>query len=278
MKMITESTLFVLLLCYCCCCVTVNARCWVECPESQIGLSEPECFLKDDGNSSSCSKSISNSDLTGQNISEFNYVTISVKLSTQVLVIDIRNGIGDKLKLGASSYNFWVTRLQIRSGYVYIRPDFFHLFPNLTNLFLRAVQFHYFPHFSYSNRLLTYLNIQSFAFRGVDENKVGKGRVSDLSQLKSLYLIPNQFMNLTDQTFSGLTALTFLYVGRSHIPNPATTFSPLVRLNVLHYRFSELSDISFLNKTPSIYKLKYLSFWNNLLTSIQSNTFSRYST
>ena len=274
MKLITESVLFVLLLC---CCVTVNARCWVECPESQRGLSEPECFLKDDGTSTSCSKSISNSDLTGQSISGFKSVLIWVKLSTRVVNLDIYNSIGDKLKVGASLYNYDLTQLHIHNGLAHFRPDLIYSLPNLKFLHLYSVDFHYLPYFSLFNQFLTYINIEYFSIRGIHSNIIRKGRVSDLSQLKHLYLYPNQFMNLTDQTFSGLTALTYLYVRQCHIPNPATTFSPLVRLSRLYYQSSELTDISFLNKTPSIYKLKSLSFSSNILTSIQSNTFSRYS-
>ena len=277
MKLITESTLFVLLLCCCCCCVTVNARCWVECPESQRSLSEPECFLKDDGTSNTCSKYIRSSDLTGQSISGFNSVLIWIKLSTRVGYLTIDNFIGDKLKLGGSLYNYDLTRLDVRYGQAHIRPDLITLLPNLKHLYLESVDFHYLPHFSLSNQFLTYINIYLSTIRGIHSNIIRKGRVSDLSQLKHLYLYPNQFMNLTDQTFSGLTALTYLVIRYCHIPNPATTFSPLVSLSRLYYQLSELTDISFLNKTPSLYKLKYLSFSSNLLTSIQSNTFSRYS-
>ena len=263
-----------LLLC-CCCCVTVNARCWVECPESQRGLSEPECFLKDDGTSTSCRKHIYNSDLTGQSISGFKSVLIWVELSTRVVSLDISNSIWDRLKLGAALYNYNITRLYISSAH--IRSDLIYLLPNLKHLVLGSVDFHYIPRFSLSNQFLTYIYLNSFSIRGTNSNIIRKGCLSDLPQLKHLDLFPNQFMNLTDQTFSGLTALTKLYMSRCHIPNPAATLSPLVRLNKLSYWLSELTDISFLNKTPSLYKLKFLSFYNNLITSIQSNTFSRYS-
>ena len=275
MKLITESVLFVLLF-SCCCCLTVNAICWVECPKSQRNLSEPECFLKDDGSSDTCSLSISNSDLTGQSISGYNFLSLSIDLNSIIQNLSIHNRIKNHLKVGTFRFHSEITKLEIRL--TYIHTELFEFLPNLRDLILYQIQFRYFPPFSHSNPFLTSLKIydSSFTFPGSDNNVVRKNSVSDLSQLKYLYLYSNQFMNLTDESFSGLTALTFLLLIRFYIPDPIATFSPLVRLNELHYQYSELTDIAFLKQTFSLYGLKYLSLRNNLVTSIQSNTFSRY--
>ena len=277
MKLITESTLFVLLLC-CCCCVTVNATCFVECPKSQKGLSEPECFLKDDGKSSTCGKNIRSSDLSGQSISGYKFVSLMINLTSTVQNLHIYNYIGNNLKISTYRSHPEVKQLIIQSRYAYIRPDLFYLFPKLTYLNLYQVQFRYFPHFSHLNPLLTYLRVYYFSFKnpGSYNSILRKGRVSGFSQLNHLELWPNQFLTTTDESFSGLTALTNLYIHKFHIPNPVATFSPLVKLNRLYHQHSELTDISFLSLTPSLFGLTYLSFYQNKITQIPSNVFSNY--
>ena len=277
MKMGTfKLILFVLLLC--CCCVTVNGKCWVECLVSQRNLPEPVCLLKDDGASAYCTKNIMNSDLIGQSHSAYKQVTISVKLSTRVMRLSIHNRIGAKLKIGTSVYNYEITQLDIKGDSAFIRPDFFYLLPNLKSLTLSSVNFQYFPHLSKSNRFLTYLYISHFAIHSGanDSSLIRKGRLSDSLQLKYLYLLPSKFMYLTDQSFSGLTALTSLHLERFRIPKPAATFSPLVMLNELSYISSELTDISFLKQTPSLSRLRQLEFYDNRITAIHSNTFSHF--
>ena len=278
MKLITESTLFVLLLCCCCCCLTVNAKCWVECPESQRNLSEPECFLKDDGKSSYCSKHIRSSDLSGQSISGYKFVSLSIDLTSKVQNLYIYNQIGSNLKIGAFRYHSEVRTLHVYYRDTYIRPDLFYLLPKISNLDLYQVKFRYFPHFSYSNQLLTYLRIRyfSFTYPGSYDSILRKGRVSGLSKLNRLELYPSQFLNTTDESFSGLTALTRLNLNRFHVPNPVATFSPLVKLHNLYYRYSELDDISFLSRTHSLFGLTHLSFHDNKITHIPTNLFSNY--
>ena len=279
MKLITESTLFVLLLCCCCCCVTVNAGCWVECPESQIGLSEPECLLRDDGTSDTCIKSIYSSDLSTQSIFGYKYVSLSIDLSSTAQKLLIYNKIGNSLKVGAFRSHFEIKELQMYNGYAYIRPDLFSFLPNLRHFNAYQVKFRYFPHFSHSNPFLNTLgvNLASFTYPGSYHGILRKGRVSGLSQLKTLLLYPDQFLNTTDESFSGLTNLTALYLGRFHVPNPVATFSPLVNLNRLHYESSGLTDISFLKQTSSLYGLMSLFLENNRITAIQSDTFLKYS-
>ena len=272
-----ESILFVLL---CCCCITVNGRCWIECPESERGLSDPQCFLKDNGTSTSCSKAISNSDFTGQSITGYTRISLYVYLSDSILSLRISNGIGDKLNLRASEYQNQITYLRIdTSRYLHftsIQPELFYLLPNLKRLQIISVKFQYFPHFTQSNRFLTNLFIFSISIENAFDATLRTGRLSHLSGLKLLYLRFDKTTNVTDLSFSGLTALFALWLVHIHIPNPIATFSPLVRLRSLEYTSSGLTDISFLKQTPSLYGLHSLSFSSNSITSIQSNTFSNY--
>ena len=274
MKLITESTLFVLLLCccFCCCCrccITGSGTCWVECPESLTNLSETECFLRDDGTSESCNAEISDCE----------NVTLLIDLTSkvQILYISIYNSVSN-LEIGTIRSHPEVTLLGIRYNYACIHPDLLFFFPEISYLNLNLVEFQFLPYFSDSNRLLTYLRVDFFSitYPG-DHNILRKGRVSDLLQLNYLYLWPNQFLNTTDESFSGLSNLRTLDLIRFHVPNPVATFSPLVKLNYLSYQFSELTDISFLSLTPSLFGLTYLAFSNNKITHIPSNVFLNYS-
>ena len=277
MKLITESTLFVLLLC-CCCCLTVNARCWVECPKSQKGLSEPECFLKDDGKSNYCSKHILGSDLTGQSISVYKHVTLMLDLTSTVQSLYIWNKLGDKLKISTSSLHSEIKQLGIYDKYAEVQNDLFYMLPKLANLNLNEVKFQYFPRFSGSNPLLTFLSVSAFSFVHPRSyhSVLRKGRVSDLPLLNFLKLSSDQLLNTKDDSFSGLTALTALYLKRIYLPNPVDTLSPLVKLNTLGYQQSELDDISFLSQTSSLFGLTHLSFDRNKITHIPTDVFSNY--
>ena len=277
MNLITESILFVLL---CCCCIMVNGRCWVECPESQRGLSDPRCYLKDDETATSCSKAISNSDFTGQSITGYTRISLYVHLSDSILSLRINNGIGEKLNLQASEYHNRIIYLYIETftsaDLASIQPELFYLLPNLKSLHIRSAKLEYFPHFTQSNRFLTYIYLRSFSVLDNSDVTLKTGCVSRLSKLKFLYLFPEKITNATNLSFSGLTALTSLYLGHIHIPNPIATFSPLVRLRRLNNYFPSLTDISFLKETTSLYGLQSLSFNSNSITSIQSNAFSNY--
>ena len=187
------------------------------------------------------------------------------------------NGIGSKLYLGASVRHDTITQLRLNSGNLFIRPELFYLLPNIKVLFLVSVKFQYFPYFAYSNRFLSSIFIHSYSYQGGHPNLLCKGRVSHLPQLEYLSLTSDQFTDITVRTFSGLTALTQLTLERFRIPSPDLTFRPLVRLKDLYYISSNLTDISFLKRTPSLYRLRLLSLYNNNIASLQARTFSRFS-
>ena len=271
MKLITESTLFVLLLCCCCCCcccccVTGSDTCWVNCSESLTNLSKSECFLRDDGTSESCYV----------RISACENVTLLIDLTSKVQTLYIYNYIIN-LEIGAVRSHPEVTQLTIHLNYTYIYPDLFYLFPQLRYLDLYEVEFQFFPYFSDSNPLLESLSMNAFSNTNPANHSIlRKGCVSGLSQLKTLLLFPDQFLNTTDDTFAGLTNLSNLQIYRFHVPNPVATFSPLVKLISLCYESSELADISFLSLTSSLFGLTYLKFHSNKITQIPTNVFLNY--
>ena len=247
-----------LLLCYYSLSVKGFHDCRVECSDIERSKSDPTCFLRDNY----CH--ISTFTLRRQNITGFNQISVLMDLPDASGIL-IWNSLGTKLRLGAFAYNDRLEFFQVR-GTVYIRPDVFFLFPNLKFLDSSA-ELEYFPYFSRSNKLLTLLHL-NFLTPNNPTKTLRKGHVSGLRRLKSLTIIPFSGLNLTDQTFSGLTALTNLEVRGVHIPNPAATLSPLVRLKELHYRSSGLTNVSFLSQTPSLHGLTFLSFFNNRITSI----------
>ena len=234
--------------------------CRVECLGSERAKSNPTCLLKDNR----CR--FSTSTLRSQNITEFNQISVLIDFPN-VDNIRIWNSLGIELRIGASAYNDKLTSLQLNGAMYYIRPDLFFLFPNLKDLLLGSARLEYFPYLSRSNQFLTRIHID---FRtSINPTKtLRSGHVSGLRDLKRLSIIHSSGLNLTDQTFSGLTALTLLFVKRCHIPNPATTFSPLVRLKKLYYRSSGLTNVSFLSQTPSLHGLTFLSFYKNRISSI----------
>ena len=268
MKLITKNILFVLLLCCCFCCCLTAKTCWLYCPESQRNFSELECFLIDDGASKNCYARFSEY----KNVSS---VMIDLTSKVQDLFIDFDYILN--LKIGAVQSHPDINQLRIEDIYTDIRLDLFDMLPGLTNLVLVGAKFQFFPYFSDSNPLLAHLRVY-FSFTDPDSNNsiLWEGRVSGLTQLKTLELYPRQFLNATDESFSGLTALTTLSLTEFHAHNPVATFSPLVKLDQLFYRDSELADISFLSQTPSLFGLTYLSFSNNKITHIPTNVFLNY--
>ena len=161
----------------------------MECPRSQRGLSEPECLLKDDGTSTTCSKYIRSSDLTGQSISGYNFVSLSIDLNSIIQNLNIYNEIGN-LKVGAFRFHFEITQLEIYHRSTFIRSELFDWLPNLRHLHLSKIKFRYFIPFSHYNPSLTYLHIHDAAFTLPDSyssvlRKIKHSQVS----LLSLFLI-----------------------------------------------------------------------------------------
>ena len=253
-----------------------DTSCQIECEQSQIGLTEPTCYLRDDGTNTECRISVSSSDTAIRTLGSFDKLTIMLDLQTRVRELLIRNNIGNKLRVGTFKFHTEMTRLSLEYGSTQINPGMFFLLPNLKYLYMLSVYFVYFPFFAHANRFLTYLEIYLFDISSTSPHILTRDHVSGLSQLKELWIYPTQYMNATDQSFSGLTALTFLYITNLNIPNPITTLSPLVRLKELYIHYSRLTDVSFLTQTPSLYGLTILELGYNLITQIPAGIFSNY--
>ena len=266
-----------LLVILCACWETGDTSCQIECEQSQIGLTEPTCYLRDDGTNTECSISVSSSDTAIRTLGSFDKLTIMLDLQTRVRELYIYNYIdNNKLKVNTFKFHTELTSLTLYYGNTRIHPVMFLLLPNLKYLALSSVYFVYFPYFAHTNRFLTYLYIYIFDISSPSPHILTRDHVSGLSQLKYLFLYPTQYINTTEQSFSGLTALTYLYTGYLNIPNPITTLSPLVRLKGLYIHYSRMTDISFLTQTPFLYRLTRLGFDHNLITQIPAGIFSNY--
>ena len=260
----------------CVCWETGDTRCGVECDESQRGLPLPTCYLRDDGTSTECRIDIRNTDTEMRTLGNFDKLTLVLDLQTRVNRLRVYNYISSQLKVSAFRFHREITSLTIQYRNIQIHPGMFFLLPDLKYLRIYSVFSEYFPYFAYTNRFLTHLFILGFDIPSANSRILAGGHVSGLTRLKLLYLSPNQYINTTDQSFTGLTALTTLYLRISHIPNPVTTLSPLVRLRQLWLHNCRLTDISFLTRTPYLYGLTYLLLNNNLITRIQPGIFSGY--
>ena len=256
----------------CVCWETGDARCGVKCDESQRGLPLPTCYLRDDGTSTECRIDIRNTDTEMRTLGNFDKLTLVLDLQTRVNRLRVYNYISNQLKVSAFRFHREITSLTIQYRNIQIHPGMFFLLPDLKYLRIYSVFSEYFPYFAYTNRFLTHLFILGFDIPSANSRILAGGHVSGLTRLKFLYLSPNQYINTTDQSFTGLTALTTLYLRIFHIPNPVTTLSPLVRLRQIGLH----GDISFLTRTPSLYGLTYLRLYDNLITRIQPGIFSGY--
>ena len=278
MLFLREILLLAVILCVCW--ETGDTSCGVECDESQRGLDLPTCYLRDDGTSTECEISVRNTDTVIRTLGSFDKLTLVLDLRTRVNRLQMHNYFTNQVKVSTFRFHREITSLILQYGQyrniIQINPGMFFLLPNLKYLKMSSVLFEYVPYFAHSNRFLTYLSIYIFDIPSTNPRILTGGHVSGLTGLKHLLLKPSQYMNTTDQSFTGLTALTYLYLGSFHIPNPVTTLSPLVRLRELRLDHCRLTDISFLTRTPSLYGLIYLDFAYSSITQIQPGIFSSY--
>ena len=265
-----------LLVILCICWETGDTSCQIECDQSQIRLTEPTCYLRDDGTNTECGISVSGSDTAIRTLRSFDRISIMLDLQTRVRELYIYNYIDNKLKVSTFKFHTEITSLRLYYRNMQINPGMFLLLPNLKHLHMYSVYFVYFPYFAHTNRFLTSLDIFLFDISSPYPHILTRDHISGLSQLKYLVLYPTQYINTTDQSFSGLTALTYLYTGNLNIPNPINTLSPLVRLKELYIYSNGLTDISFLTQTPFLYGLTNLGFDHNLITQIPAGIFSNY--
>ena len=259
-----------------CVCWETGDNCGVECDESQRGLAQPTCYLRHYGTSTDCVISVRITDSAIRALGSFDKLTLMLDLQTRVNKLRIDDYFSNQLKVSTFRFHRGITSLILQGHYIniHINPGMFSLLPNLEYLAVISVLFEYFPYFGYFNRFLTYLYISEFDIPSTTLNILTGGHVSGLTGLKYLYLSPSQYMKRTDQSFTGLTSLTYLHLGSFHIPNPVTTLSPLVRLRDLRLQNCRFTDISFLTRTPYLYGLTRLDLNDNLITRIQCGAFT----
>ena len=248
----------------------------MECDESQRKLDLPTCYLRDDGTSTDCGIDLGITLKDFWRIGRFDKLTLDLQKRVERLhmyYIPIDTSRYEQMEVSTFRFHREITSLII-SHYT-INPGMLDLLPNLKFLRMGSVSFEYFPYLAHANRL-TYLSINKFDIPYTTNSILG-GHLSGLTRLKYLSLYASrQYMSTTDQSFTGLTALTYLYIESFRIPDPVTTLSPLVRLRQLRLYRCGYTDISFLTRTPYLYGLTYLELSYNLITRIQPGIFSGY--
>ena len=253
---------------------TGDTSCGVECNESQRGLTLPTCYLRDDGTDTYCGISLRITDTEIRKLGNFVKLTLLLDLQPRVNSLRMYNYMTKQLNVGASKFNGELTSLTLVYRNIQINPGMFFLLPNLKYLRMDSVFFKYFPYFANFNRFLTHLFINGFDMPSIIPRILTGGHVSGLTGLKHLLLKSIQYIDTTDQSFTGLTALTYISLRHFNIPNPVTTLSPLVRLRKLSLTRCELTDLSFFSRTP-LYELTHIIIYN-LITRIQPGIFSGY--
>ena len=175
-----------LLVILCVCWETGDTSCQIECEQSQIGLTEPTCYLRDDGTNSYCGISVSSSNTAIRILGSFDKLTIMIDLQPRVRGLSIRNNIDNKLKVSTFKFHTEINSLRLYYGNTQINPGMFLLLPNLKYLSMSSVYFVYFPYFAHTNRFLTFLDIFQFNISTTSPHILTRGHVSGLSQLKEL--------------------------------------------------------------------------------------------
>ena len=255
----------------------VNATCWIDCSVESYRPLEPYCYLNDDGNSYYCSIDLTPSQLNGLTDNNWNKVRLAINVTNTVTEVTIISRLeGYKLEVNAFRVFPQLTRLEMWYNKIIVSSAIFYTVPNLKHLNLYDVAFHHFPAISLVNPHLTYIRIYYYrVLSGTRELR--SHHVNGLSKLKYLTLYPIDRTTVTHRTFSGLTALTSLYIVAMRLePNPVSILSPLRRLKELIISQSELTSIEFLKQTPSLYQLTGLNFGFNKIRAFSEEVFTDY--
>ena len=255
----------------------VNATCWIDCYVESYRPLEPYCYLNDDGNSYDCSIDVTTSQLNGLTDNSWNKVRLAINVTNTVTQVRIHSRLEDyKLEVNAFRVFPQLTKLEIKYRKCIVLYSTFSVLTNLKHLNLYEVAFHQFPSISLVNPHLTYLVI--YYYRVISGTReLRSHHVSGLSKLKHLNLRPLDRTTVTHSAFSGLTALTSLYINTMRLePNPVSILSPLRRLKVLGIYQCELTSIEFLKQTPWLHQLTHLNFGNNIISSFSDEVFTNY--
>ena len=251
--------------------LSVDGICWVHCPPVQY--IEPHCYLNDEQGDQTCSISLHPSDLTELQSEDWKIILLFINIT------DVRRLIIDNyfpeytVEIRAFRYIHQVTELYIYFNQYIMSHTVLHYLDNLESIDLWRAVFPHFPSFLPSRNTLTYLSI--YDYTELSHNQILRsGLVSGLSKLEWLQIYSRNTVKLADNTFSGLTALT--YVNLRNLYNYETSLSPLVGLKALFIHSGELSDVTFLKRTPSLYGLTRIYLWYNKIILSGDDTFQNY--
>ena len=251
--------------------LSVNGTCWVHCPPVQYV--EPHCYINDEQGDLYCRITLHPSDLTELQSEDWKIVLLFINV-TDVRVLNIDNYFPKPtVEIRAFRYIHQVTGLYIHNNQYIMSHTVLHYLDNLESIDLFSAVFSHFPSFLPLRNTLTYLRIYNYT--ELSNNQILRsGLVSGLSKLEWLILYTRNIAKLADNTFTGLTALTYAYL--SNLYNYETSLSPLVGLKELFIYSGELSDITFLKRTPSLYGLTRIYFGYNQIILSGDDTFQNY--
>ncbi|KAI6653434.1 Tyrosine-protein kinase Src42A [Oopsacas minuta] len=255
--------------------IVVEAVCWINCPTESIGSLEPFCYLNDDGSSRRCWILVYTFELNGLT-NDWTKMKLVINVTDRINYIGIYSRLSDyQLEINAYRQFNNILSFVSRDNNHIVSLSLLASLPNLVQFHMYDGNFYHFPIFSLFNKQLSRLHLYSFGIRS--NVPVIRGRfVSELPNLEYVYLDSMNMLVATENIFSGLTALTRLYIRNLQLRNPIRTLSPLVRLKELNIHYAGLSEIDFLKQSPSLYQLTRISFWNNTIQSFNSDIFSDY--
>ena len=254
--------------------LSVDARCWVHCPDYQYDALRPYCYINDDERDQICIIYVSTSDLSELRSQNWNKVNLFINV-THIVYLNILNGLSDyELELRAFRNIDQVTALYIWYNKLIMSHYILHNLPNLRYMRCENLVFPHFPPFSVNSEL-TYLHVSYYTILS-NNPRIRIGHISGLSNLEYLLLYPLNRGKLANNAFTGLTSLTKMDLRNTVITDYVNTLSPLVRLKRLILYDCGVSDISFLKQTPWLYGLTEISFNYNNIRSFPADIFKNY--
>ena len=254
--------------------LSVDARCWIHCPDFQHDVLQPYCYINDDKRDRSCYIYVSTSDLTELRSQNWNKVNLFINV-THSVYLRVTNELSDyELELRAFRSIDQVTGLTIQNNYFIMSHQLLHNLQNLRYMYCLEVAFLQFPSFS-GNSELTHLNLYRYTIL-LNDSRINSSHISGFSNLEYLRLHPLNRGKLSNNAFTGLTSLTQIYLRNIVISDYVNTLSPLVSLRSLIIIDCGVSDISFLKQTPWLYGLTYIAFNSNNIKSFPADTFKNY--
>ena len=254
--------------------LSVEARCWIHCPDYQYNVLLPYCYLNDDEGDWRCEISVGSSDLTELESRNWTKVNLFINVSHSVY-LSVYNQLSDYgLELRAFRSINQVTGLEIRDNNLIMSHYILHNLANLRYMSCENVSFPHFPPFSVNSEL-THLDVWAYTILS-NNPRIRSGYISGLSNLEVLIINPLNRGKLANNALIGLTALTQIYLENVDISDYVNTLSPLVRLESLTLYNCGVSDISLFKETPGLYGLAYISFYSNNFKSFPADTFKNY--